>query len=84
MFGILLDDGQDAGGYNAMRLAEIAVDLLKGQSNGLLKLLQLLRQRQIPLCRLSRHSRFANSAAFTKTCAEVCRYGGRVQTREVI
>ena len=38
---ILLDNGQDAGGDDAMRLAEIAVDLLQREGDRLLQLLQL-------------------------------------------
>ena len=55
MLRVLLDNRQNAGGDDAMRLAEIAVDLLQRQGDGLLQLLQFLRQRQVALRGRSRH-----------------------------
>jgi hypothetical protein len=46
---MVLDNGQDARGDNAMRLAEIAVDLLQCQCDLLLQSLELLGERQRPL-----------------------------------
>jgi hypothetical protein len=46
MFGMFLDNRQNARGDNAMRLAKIAVDLLQCQGYLLLQPLELLGQRQ--------------------------------------
>lgn len=47
MSGILLYDGEYAGSYNAMRLAEIAVDLLQREGNLLFEAFKLLRQCEV-------------------------------------
>jgi hypothetical protein len=49
MFGVFLDDRQNARGDDAMRLAEIAVNLLQCQCDLLLQSLELFGERQRPL-----------------------------------
>lgn len=57
MLLVLLHHRQYAASDDAVRSRKVGVDLLKGERDRLLQLLQLLRQRQIALCGLSRHSR---------------------------
>ena len=55
VFGIFFNDGQNAGSDDAMRLAEIAIDFLQSERDGLFQFLQFFCERQATLRRLPRH-----------------------------
>ena len=48
VLAILLDKGQDVGGHNAVGFAEVVVNLLQRERDGLLELLEFLGQGQVP------------------------------------